>query len=94
MMNYKSNSAYKNRYGDKFEFVSTDSPSRFLLEGELSHFRFGAKEGDDGVNQLDLGMLDPSGGPFISLDTLIDGKRVTKISIYSKTIMLETENES
>jgi hypothetical protein len=93
-MNYKSNSAYKNRYGDKFEFVSTDSPTRFLLEGELSHFRYGGKEGQEGVDLLDLGMIDPSGGPLLSLDTEIDAKKITKISVYSEVIMLETESES
>jgi hypothetical protein len=91
MMNYKSNSAYKNRYGDKFEFVSTDSPSRFILEGDLTHFRFGGKEGQDGLDQLDLGMIDPSGGPYVELGTLVDNKKISKISIYSEVIMLETE---
>ena len=41
---YKSNSEYKNRYGDKFEFVSTDSPTRFILEGDLNYFRYGGKK--------------------------------------------------
>ena len=88
---YTSNREYKNRYGDKYEFVGTDSPSRFLLEGELTHCRMGGKEGAEGIDQLDLGMIDPSGGPYIDLGTLIDNKKITKISVYSEVIMLETD---
>tara|TARA_R110000772_G_scaffold6667_1_gene23280 strand:+ start:175 stop:447 length:273 start_codon:yes stop_codon:yes gene_type:complete len=88
---YTSNREYKNRYGDKYEFVGTDSPSRFILEGDLTHCRFGGKEGVEGLNNLDLGMIDPSGGPYIDLSTLIDNKKITKISVYSEVIMLETE---
>ena len=88
---YTSNREYKNRYGDKYEFVGTDSPTRFILEGGLQHCRFGGKEGQDGLDQLDLGMIDPSGGPYVELGTLVDNKRITKISVYSEVIMLETE---
>jgi hypothetical protein len=89
---YTSNQEYKNRYGDKYEFVGTDSPSRFILEGDLTHhMRMGGKEGVEVVNTLDLGMIDPSGGPYIDLSTLIDNKKITKISVYSEVIMLETE---
>jgi len=88
---YKSNSEYKNRYGDRFEFVSTDSPTRFILEGDLNHFRYGGKEDQDSLDQLDLGMIDPSGGPYVELGTKINNKSITKISIYSEVIMLETE---
>ena len=88
---YKSNSEYKNRYGDRFEFVSTDSPSRFILEGDLNHFRYGGREGVEGVDLLNLGMVDPSGGPYVELGTKINNKSITKISIYSEVIMLETE---
>jgi hypothetical protein len=53
--------------------------------------RMGGKEGVEVVNTLDLGMIDPSGGPYIDLSTLIDNKKITKISVYSEVIMLETE---
>jgi hypothetical protein len=89
---YTSNREYKNRYGDKYEFVGTDSPSRFILEGDiLLPMRMGGKEGVEVVNRLDLGMIDPSGGPYIDLSTLLDNKKITKISVYSEVIMLETE---
>jgi len=91
MYTYKNDTEYKNRYGDKFEFVSTDSPSRFILEGDLSYFRYGGKQYQDKMDLLDLGFVDPSGGPFVDLDTLINNKKVTKISVYSEVIMLETE---
>lgn len=88
---YTSNREYKNRYGDKYEFVGTDSQSRFILEGNLKYCRMGGKEGEERIDQLDLGMIDPSGGPYVDLGTLIDNKKITKISVYSEVIMLETE---
>ena len=91
MYTYKNDTKYKNRYGDKFEFVSTDSPSRFILEGDLSYFRYGGKEGAEKMDLLDLGFVDPSGGPFVSLGTEINGRKIAKISVYSEVIMLETE---
>ena len=33
---YTSNREYKNRYGDKYEFVGTDSPTRFILEADFN----------------------------------------------------------
>ena len=70
----------KNRYGNEYEFLAVDD-NTYKVVGELKYWRFGGQEGEVSVDFNNLGFADPSGGPFISLDYLIEGRKVTRISM-------------
>ena len=84
----------KNRYGTEYEFVNLGNDT-YTITGDLDHWRFGGREGVEGVNMDDLGFVDPSGGPFIAVGDKIEGRKVTKIAVNSKGIFftVEAENE-
>lgn len=88
-LNFKDKSM-KNRYGNEYNFIKLADNS-YKIEGELAHWRFGGKEGEQGVNSNDLGFVDPSGGPFISAGYEIDGKMVKRISAEQNDIFFEVE---
>lgn len=71
---------YKNRYGDEFDFVKVNE-NTYKIVGDLKYWRYGGKEGQDGINKSDLGFVDPSGGPFMSAGTIIEGREVKRIFI-------------
>ena len=50
------------------------------VEGDLAYWRFGGKEGQEGLNYEDLGFVDPSGGPFIEVGMEINGKTIKRIA--------------
>lgn len=52
---------YKNRYGDTFTFTPTED-GNLLWEGNFKYCRVGW---NDDINVLT--MVDPSGGPFVTL---------------------------
>jgi hypothetical protein len=68
-----------NRYGDEYEFVKT-GPDTYTIEGNLKHWRCGGKD-QESLNSNDLGFVDPSGGPFVSLGSRVEGREVIQISI-------------
>ena len=70
----------KNRYGDEYYFEKK-SDTFYAIKGELKYWRFGGKEGQQGIDLSDLGFVDPSGGPFISIGHIIEGRKVTRISV-------------
>jgi hypothetical protein len=78
---YSSNKEYVNRYGDKYKFVPCDNDTyEFKMEGDsLKYCRAGGKEGQKGLDMNDLGMFDPSGGPYIQLGMKVDEKPITRI---------------
>lgn len=80
----------KNRYGNTYWFEST-GPNTYTIKGDLDHWRYGGKEGQDGVNELDLGFVDPSGGPFIAAGYVIEGRPVIKISARNNELYFEVE---
>jgi hypothetical protein len=69
---------FKNRYGDEYWY---ERRGKDVLEivGDLKHWRFGGKEGVSGVDMDDLGFVDPSGGPYLTIGSDIHGYTVTKI---------------
>lgn len=69
----------KNRYGNEYHFEKTGD-NEYTIKGELEYWRFGGREGVEGLNMNDLGFVDPSGGPFISIGYEIDGHKVERIS--------------
>lgn len=68
----------RNRYGDVYEFVKVDE-NTYMIIGDLKYWRFGGKEGQERVDVNDLGFVDPSGGPFISMGYMIEGRPVKSI---------------
>jgi hypothetical protein len=59
----------KNRYGVEYWFEEVEPKTyRFHMEdkGDFG-IRFGGKEGQEQLDVRDLGMFDPSGGPFVSV---------------------------
>jgi len=83
----------KNRYGNEYHFVKTGD-NEYTIKGELTHWRFGGKEGEEGVSSSDLGFVDPSGGPFISIGYEIEGRKVTNIASNSEGIFFTVEAEN
>ena len=92
---FESGEVYTNRYRDQYKFVKIDENRyRFEMTGDsMNYGRFGGREGQEGLDPQDLGMFDPSGGPYISIGTGIDGKKIVKISADEDTYIVEVEND-
>lgn len=80
----------KNRYGDEYDFRKV-SDNTYVIEGDLKYWRFGGKEGQERIDDNDLGFVDPSGGPFITAGYKIDGRPVKHISAKGDSIFFEVE---
>ena len=73
----------KNRYGDEYHYEKIgDNQYKFVMEDEsMKYCRFGGKEGQEGIDHDDLGMFDPSGGPYVAVgskiyfDEILGGKK-------------------
>jgi hypothetical protein len=63
----------KNRYGDEYHWEKlNDNEYKFVMEGDSLKFcRYGGKEGQEGIDPNDLGMFDPSGGPYVGIGSKI-----------------------
>ena len=59
----------KNRYGDEYHWEKlNDKEYKFVMEGKsLEYGRVGGKEGQEKLDMNDLGMFDPSGGPYVGI---------------------------
>jgi hypothetical protein len=59
----------KNRYGDEYYWEQIcDKEYKFVMEGDsMTYCRFGGKEGQEGIDHDNLGMFDPSGGPYVAV---------------------------
>lgn len=79
---------FKNRYGDQYWFEQL-TENTYAIRGDLKYWRFGGKEGQEGVNELDLGFVDPSGGPFIALGYVIEGRSVEQISSLGQDLIFK-----
>lgn len=67
---------YTNRYGDVYWFEPLgDSRYKFVMNSGMNVWikgcRFGGKEGQHNIDMNDLGMFDPSGGPYVTLGTTL-----------------------
>lgn len=89
---FESKRIYKNRYGDEYHWepYTQQNTYAFRMTGNsLEYGRCGGKEGQEGIDFKDLGMFDPSGGPYVALGTKIDEKEVVKISQLGDTFIVE-----
>ncbi len=69
----------KNRQGDEYSFEKVGD-NTYTIVGELRGWRFGGREGQVNLDLGDLGFVDPSGGPFISVGSVIESRRIIRIS--------------
>lgn len=84
------NNILKNRYGNQYHFEKIDETT-YTIVGDLNHWRYGGREGQDGMDFSDLGFVDPSGGPFISLGYAIEGRKVNRIRAVGEQLFFEVE---
>lgn len=68
----------KNRNGDNYNFEKV-SDNTYTIVGELKYWRFGGREGQERMDLTDLGFVDPSGGPFISVGGIIESRKIIRI---------------
>lgn len=63
----------KNRYGDEYQYEKIgENEYKFVMEGDsMKYCRLGGKEGQEGIYYHDLGMFDPSGGPYVAVGSKI-----------------------
>lgn len=63
----------KNRYGVEYCYVKyNDNLYRFNMSEEgMKYMRYGGKDYEEGIDYNDLGMFDPSGGPYVALGSKI-----------------------
>lgn len=78
----------KNRYGDEYNFVKIDD-NTYTIEGNLTYWRYGGREGQEQLDFNDLGFVDPSGGPFIELGMQLEGKTIKNISAVGEKILFK-----
>ena len=82
MDSFVSGKEYVNRYKDTYRFIKeSNTLYTFSMDGNsMQYCRFGGKEGIPGIDTNDLGMVDPSGGPYMSVGEMrIDGRDVIRI---------------
>ena len=77
-----------NRHGDVYHFEKVND-NTYTLVGDLSYWRYGGLEGQESVDFSNLGFVDPSGGPFISIGYPIENRKVTRIQVVDEQILLE-----
>ena len=90
---FESGKTYKNRYGDEYSWHKISAGVyQFIITGNsMQSCRFGGRLGQDTLDLNNLGMFDPSGGPYVSLNTEIDGLPISRIYIEdeSKNVCVE-----
>lgn len=78
----------KNRYGDEYSFLKL-SDNTYTIVGDLKYWRYGGREGQAQMDLSDLGFVDPSGGPFISVGSVIEGRKISKIQLAGDQLVFE-----
>ena len=78
---FEAGKVYKNRYNDEYTWViQSENEYQFRMTGDsMKYCRYGGREGVEGIDTSNLGMFDPSGGPFVALGMEIDGRKIKKL---------------
>jgi hypothetical protein len=79
-----------NRNGVEYSFEKVGK-NTYTIKGALEYWRYGGQEGQDRIDYNNLGFVDPSGGPFISVGYPIDGRKVVRISMAEDQLHFEVE---
>ena len=86
-MNYVSDKEYKDRYGVTFSWRKLEDNKYEFVKEECFSCRYGMTEEE--TPRIDF--FDPGGGPFVSLGTEIDGRKITNIRSGEDSIVVETD---
>lgn len=80
MIKFISEKTYNNRYRDEYKIVKmSENIYKFEMKN-LEFCRWGGKEGQQDIDMNDLGMFDPSGGPYLEPGQFeIDGRKVVRL---------------
>jgi hypothetical protein len=83
----------KNRYGDEYHWEKiSDNEYKFVMEGDsMKYHRYGGKDGQEGIDLNDLGMFDPSGGPYVAIGSLVEGRVVEHIRSAEETFIVKVK---
>jgi hypothetical protein len=81
----------RNRDGVEYQFEKVND-NTYTIVGDLTYWRYGGREDQDQMDFMDLGFVDPSGGPFISVGSEIEGRRIVRISEVDGRILFEVES--
>jgi hypothetical protein len=86
----------KNRYGDEWCWEKQENNIyKFIMTGTSMEFcRYGGIEGVSGIDKQNLGMFDPSGGPYISLGQMLEGKEIVRLRHTDGSFYAEVANEN
>jgi hypothetical protein len=84
---------YKNRYDDEYWFESIEPGKyRFVMTGtSMKYCRYGGHELQEHLDMNDLGMFDPSGGPYIAIGTVLPFGTVKRIQALEEGLVLTVE---
>lgn len=80
----------RNRNGVEYRFERV-SDNTYTIKGALEYWRYGGQEGQDYVDYNNLGFVDPSGGPFIGIGSMIEGRKVVRIRSSDDQLLFEVE---
>ena len=80
----------RNRNGEEYSFKKVGDNS-YTIVGDLKYWRCGGREGQYRMDYNDLGFVDPSGGPFISIGYMIEGRKVVRIRAEGESYLFEVE---
>lgn len=89
----KSETEYTNRYNDKYRWKKLgENTFEFIMEGDsMKYCRAGSKEGQSEIDNNDLGMFDPSGGPFVGIGDKIDDRVIKRLSFNGKNFEAQVQ---
>ena len=91
---FESNKEYINRYRDTYRWTPKGD-NKYLFEmggNSMDYCRMGGREGVKGIDMSNLGMFDPSGGPYVGLGTEIDGKPIIRIGSTFNGMVVEVDH--
>ena len=80
----------RNRYGVEYSFEKV-ADNTYTIKGALEYWRYGGQEGQQHMDYDNLGFVDPSGGPFIGIGYMIEGRKVTRIRSRDEQLLFEVE---
>lgn len=80
----------RNRYGVEYTFEKV-ADNTYTIKGALEYWRYGGQEGQDSIDYDNLGFVDPSGGPFIGIGYMIEGRKVIRIRSRDDQLLFEVD---
>lgn len=77
---WKTGEIYKNRSGVDYSFHEVGENTVEVRFADFGFGRVGGRDGQEKLDPSDLGMVDPSGGPYIALGMRVNDREIVKIS--------------